>query len=130
MSKLYKQMTIDGENDLIERYSQEKLDFGKIFHADSCPFCILYQEHYCNGCFMEGEEFDCMDTYSLGKHNNSNVIKAKLVKERAKWHISILPYLEKIPAIYFTPSGWQNFDNFMPEGWRNRILGENEEMTI
>ena len=126
--KTYKEKTIAAINELIERYLAKEPNYKIMFKGCYCPFCKIYpKNNICLGCFMDGSE-SCDSTYCMGTWRDNNDVKALQSKERTKWHIANLPYLEKIPAKYFTPSKWRDFDKFMPKGWRDRILGENEEM--
>ena len=124
----YKQKTVAGIEDRIEKYTEKEPNYHKMFSVIYCPFCKLY--NMCYGCFMRNGQEECSGTYALSINWHGDSDTGALSLARAKWHKANLPYIKRIPAKYFTPSGWRNFDNFMPDGWRNRILGENEEMKM
>ena len=109
---------------LRERIRQYREQIPQLKSKYMCPLCIIYRAD-CYGCFL--------NTESSFRHVFENRVRdfVYLDEDRKLECIelleSLLPYLEEVPDTKFTQTGWEDFNEIMPPGWRKRVLGKDEK---
>ncbi len=120
----YKERALTAWKKLAWKYRNPE---GQTFRENkSCPLCLVYfylgikrwrppnLANYCRGCPMGDKDgyMGCVDfkTYGGGPERD--------YAARAKFFEKTLPMLEKVPARYFTPSGWRFSQfKFLDRSW-------------